>query len=272
MLESKELQEEIVKEYPRLKEKEALKFKCHKGLPCFTQCCGDVNIVLTPYDVIRMKNRLTLSSEEFLAKHTICPFTKEQRFPVIVLKMRDDEKKSCPFVSEEEGCGIYEDRPWSCRMYPLGLASPKDSDGSSPQDEEFYFMVKDSTCQGIGEESSWTVDEYLEDQGIPIYNEMGEDFKAVTLHDRLLRGKELEPSQVEMFYMVCYDLDKFRRFLFESTFFDRFEVDEETRGKIKTDDVALMHFGFQWLRYCLFGEKTITPKAVAVEDKSQTHP
>ena len=60
-----------------------------------------------------------------------------------------------------------------------------------------------------------------------------------------------------MFYTVCYNIDKFREFVFHSTFLKRFKVDEETVKKIKDDDKELLLFGFNWLKYCLFGEKTM---------------
>ena len=28
-----------------------LRFECHEGLDCFTRCCRNVTIVLTPYDI-----------------------------------------------------------------------------------------------------------------------------------------------------------------------------------------------------------------------------
>jgi hypothetical protein len=55
--------------------------------------------------------------------------------------------------------------------------------------------------------------------------------------------------------MVCYDIDRFRQFLFESTFFKRFDVPEERKEKIKNDDEELIRFGFEWLRFSIFGEK-----------------
>ena len=58
--ELKNLKETILKEYPRLNENSTFKFQCDKQMSCFTECCGDVNIVLTPYDVILLKNRLNL--------------------------------------------------------------------------------------------------------------------------------------------------------------------------------------------------------------------
>ena len=41
-------------------------FKCSPGVGCFTRCCGDVTIVLTPYDILRLKNRLGIGSEDFI--------------------------------------------------------------------------------------------------------------------------------------------------------------------------------------------------------------
>ena len=54
------------------------KFRCHKGVDCFTKCCRGINIVLTPYDIIRLKNRLQLSSEIYSALHR-CSTAGENR-------------------------------------------------------------------------------------------------------------------------------------------------------------------------------------------------
>ena len=86
---------------------------------------------------------------------------------------------------------------------------------------------------------------------------MGKLFKEISLHNYFEKGKKLTPPQLEMFYTVCYNIDKFREFVFESSFLQRFVVPEETVNKIKEDDVELLKFGFEWLKYCLFGEKTI---------------
>ena len=47
-----------------------IQFLCRPGLSCFTTCCQDVNIFLTPYDILRMKDRLGIPSHEFLDKYT----------------------------------------------------------------------------------------------------------------------------------------------------------------------------------------------------------
>jgi Fe-S-cluster containining protein len=263
--EIQQFKETVLKDFPRLKETDRFTFNCHRGLKCFTQCCGDVSIALSPYDIIRMKNALGISSEEFLAKYTFVPFNAEQRIPVVMLRMKDDEKKLCPFVSEE-GCGIYADRPWACRMYPLGMASPKDA---REQGEPFYFLMKERPCDGFEEDRTLTVREWLEEQGILEYNKWGESFKEITLHNYLLEGGNLNPSKMEMFYTGCYNLDKFRRLIFESSFLDKFEVLNDEIERIRNDDVSLMLFSFKWLKFSLFGEPTIKVKDIALRKKRE---
>jgi hypothetical protein len=258
-----QLKEEILKDYPRLTEDSSFSFSCHPGVPCFNVCCHDVNIFLTPYDILRLKNNLGVSSEEFLSRYTISPFDKNLKYPVLMLQMEDAEGKPCPFL-RESGCGVYEDRPWACRMYPLGMASPQDSEGS---DEDFYFMLEEDTCKGHDENHSQTVGEWLEGQGIREYNQMGYYFKELTLHPFFQEGKDLTPQKIEMFFLANYNLDTFRKFLLNSSFFDKFEVDEETRKRIEKDDTELLKFGYTWLRFSLFGEKTLAVKDEVLEAK-----
>lgn len=257
MREIQKLKEAILKEYPRLNKDSEFTFRCHPGVSCFNACCADVNIFLTPYDVLRLKQNLDMSSEDFLSKYTISPFDENLKYPVVLLKMNDDEKKSCPFVAEK-GCTVYEDRPWACRMYPIGLASPgKDS---KELDKEFYFLLEESMCKGFDSDRKLTVKEWLEDQGINEYNDMGEYYKEITTHSFFVEGGNLAPEKIEMFFTAVYNLDKFRKFLFESTFFDKFEIDKATQAMIKENDIKLLKFGYQWLKFALLGEKTMKIK------------
>ena len=63
------LQEQILTDYPRLGPDDTFKFACHPGVSCFNRCCGDVNIFLSPYDVLRMKKRLGMTSGDFLEQY-----------------------------------------------------------------------------------------------------------------------------------------------------------------------------------------------------------
>ena len=263
MEEIERFKEKILKEYPRMTVEDKFRFDCHSSISCFNQCCRDINIFLTPYDVLNMRKALNITSGEFLEKYTILPIDKNQQYPVVILTMQDDEEKKCHFV-RDEGCIIYANRPWACRMYVVGLASPKED---SPE-KEFYFLMQDEECKGLNEQREWTLREWFNDQGINNYNKIGESFKEIILHDWFKEGNPLSPKQIEMFYMVCYDMDKFREFIFETSFLNRFLIDEELIERLKTDDEALLQFGFKWLKYCLFKEPTMESKNQSPAEKT----
>ena len=258
-----QLKKLIVEDQERLELDDTFHFGCHPGVSCFNSCCGDVNIFLSPYDVLRMKKRLGMTSMEFLKEYTLLPIQKDITTPVVVLRMGDDEARSCPFL-EESGCGIYTDRPWPCRMYPVGLATSKDTpDGW--QGERFYFLLHEESCKGFDEAKEWTVREWLEDQGVDEYDVWGEAYKELTLNRYFEEGNTLTPEKMEMFYTASYDLDKFREFVFESTLLDRFEIDEDFAEEMRTSDEALLRFGFLWLQFSLFGEQTVKVRTEVAE-------
>ena len=256
--------EKILADYDRLGLDDKFQFGCHSGVPCFNECCADVNIFLTPYDVLRMRRALGVSSAEFLEQYTQIPIQKDQKFPVVMFTLdHTQENKPCKLVGEQ-GCTIYEDRPWPCRMYPLGLASPKDPDAN-----DFYFLMKEDVCQGFEQQHEWTIREWLDDQGMAPYDEFGRLLKEITLHDWFGKGQPLSPERMELFYMA-YDLDSFRRFVLESSFLKRFEVEDELVAKIRTDDEELLRFCFRWLKLALFGEKTVAIRPEAMPPSSAT--
>lgn len=248
----------------------SFKFACHKGLQCYTKCCSNINILLTPYDVLRMKKRLNMSAEDFLSEYTIFYVNKDVGFPTVQLKMADDAEKRCPFVNID-GCAIYDARPWSCRIYPLGLASSKE------ENEEFYFFINEPHCLGFNEDKEWTINEWENNQGIKIYNEMNEEFKDITLNPKLQKLTQEEiPSEpnlnkLEMAFMACYNLDKFKTFIFESKFLKLFDIKKQLIENIRTDEVELLKFGFRWVKFILFGEDTIKIKNRILEQAKKRH-
>ena len=251
-------EESILREQRRLGPDDSFTFRCGRDLACFTHCCRDVAIVLTPYDVLRLKRALGVDSTTFLQKYTISPFTPEQKIPVVLLKM-DPESKRCQLVAEE-GCTVYANRPWSCRMYPLGVAQPKNP---TPTDRAFYFLVQEDLCQGHGQGEQTTVRQWTESQGAEEYEMMGASFKELMLHEFWEKDEPLDPRKMDMFFMACYDLDRFHRFVFESSFLDRFDVDEARAEAMKTNDAELLEFAMQWLRFTLFGERTMKIRRTA---------
>lgn len=230
-------------------------FRCHPGVSCFTQCCRGINIILTPYDIIRLKQRLQLSSEQFLAMYTEPQLLEKTDLPVITLKMvgddtTDSEKKACPFV-RPSGCLVYADRPTACRYYPLGMATL--SYKESPDDQGFYFFVNEPHCLGFKEERVWTVGEWRHDQGVDAYDRVNREWTELVIRKRSFSpAMKLTAQSKRMFFLVSYNLDQFREFVFESTFLKRYDVDAETVERIRQDDLALLDFGLKWLKWAFF--------------------
>jgi Fe-S-cluster containining protein len=217
---------------------------------------------MTPLDVLGLARRLDLHTRDFLETYTGNPVTKELQLPVVILKMRDEEAKRCPFVGEQ-GCTVYQDRPWACRMYPLGMAIPPARAGIDP--EPMYFVFEDDHCEGRHQpdRKNWTADQWRRDQAIAERDDAEAGFRELVSHPWFIGGRKLDPKRMHMFYTACYDLDTFRSFVFESSVLDRFEIEPECVAEIEKNDMALLRFAFRWLRFALFGEPTLRVREAA---------
>jgi hypothetical protein len=168
-----------LKEQRQLNKDEPFSFGCHRELSCFTRCCADVNIMLTPVDILRLSRRLNMTTTDFLTKYAVTPITKELQLPVVMLKMNEDDGKKCFFVGEA-GCMVYEDRPWSCRMYPLGMGIPPARAGLEP--EAVYFLFEDDFCKGRTEKREWTIERWKVGEGITKQEELEAGFREIVSH------------------------------------------------------------------------------------------
>jgi len=231
----------------RLRGEDRIRFHCHPGLACYTTCCRDVNIFLSPYDILRMKKRLEMTSGAFLERYTVTLIPEASGFPVILLKMEEEHNKTCPFVTPQ-GCSIYEDRPWACRMFPLDQGNSADA---------FRFIADPLSCLGMGEERDTTVREYLGGQGLSLYAESETLLGRIASHPRFSKEHIQNPKVREMCRMALYDLDRFRRFVLESRFLEIFEVEKEVAEKIKTEDLELMRLAHRWLEFGLVAGETL---------------
>lgn len=228
------------------------KFDCHKGLKCFTDCCRGIDIMLTPYDILTMRKKLDMTSEEFLAAFTTPQILEKADLPVVTLKLLDDDRKSCPFVEDKEGCVIYSDRPTTCRYYPLGVGALSYS-GEKGEKDEFFFTVKESHCRGFEEDKTWTVAEWRQDQGVDLRDEINDGWMELIVRKKSLpQSMKLTADSKRMFFLVCYNIDTFREFVFNSSFLQRYELSDTDIEAICKDDIKLLQFGFDWLRATFF--------------------
>jgi uncharacterized protein len=230
----------------KLTPKSRFKFRCHPGVSCFTECCGKTTIILTPYDILRLKNRLNMKAADFLAKYTRTEYHDKSGFPMVIMDMPRFGNR-CPFVQPVSGCSLYSDRPATCRYYPVGQGTLITEEGL----DEFYFFVREEHCRGYEEDAEWTVASWREDQGVDKYDEMNREWKIMMLRRAEDGGPVTDERGNKLFAMVMYDLDQFRNFVFKSRFLSIFSVDEEVQEKIWDDDEELLKFGYQYVKMVL---------------------
>lgn len=248
---------------------ERFRFRCHKGIPCFNKCCENTDILLTPYDLVRLKNRLDISSREFLDRHTRDCELDAHGTPGLKLGHKAGSR-ACVFLGPE-GCTVYEDRPAACRYYALGLMSMHRKDSST--DEDSYFVVKEDHCLGHLEPHEQTVGEYRRDQGVDRYDEANHEWRRIILKKRSTGPAVGRPSQrsFELFFLASYDIDGFRAFVASEGFRKVFDLSEEEYARLLTDEEALLQFAFRFLRQVLYGEKTIALKSEALAERTQRY-
>lgn len=236
----------------RIQTQDRIRFDCHPGIACFTRCCKDADMYLYPYDIIRMKNRLGISSERFLEQYSIQSIRDNPYFPSVMLKMSDDEEKSCPFLSHD-GCTIYKDRPFSCRSYPLERAVARIGDDNGRK--VLYFIMHHDYCLGHKEPRQWTILEWIQCQQMELYNEMNDLWVDI---DSIFRSNPwgsqgIDSPGLKMAFMACFNVDMFKKFIFESSFLSRFDLSKERIETLKRSDVEVMKLGFDWTKFFLTG-------------------
>jgi len=245
-----------------------IKFRCYPGISCFNACCRQADITLAPYDIIRLKNRLGLTSAEFLKKHTV-PFELDASgIPGVKMRTTDNDPV-CLFMDEEKGCTVYEDRPSACRYYPVALLSSRKSD--EYHDEQHYALVRESHCMGHQEDREISVAEYRTEQKVEEYDEMNRDYYRLILKKKSTGpavGKP-SPTSFQFFFMVCYDMDRFKEFLQTANFRNVYDVADAEFQTLMFDDIERLKFGFRLLKQVLFGEQSIPLKDGAFDKRME---
>ena len=205
--------------------------------------CRDLDLALSPYDALRLRCALRMSSGEFLRKHAVISAMPVGGFPEVMLKMTGDEFKSCPFVSDR-GCTVYADRPGACRVYPLGRGAGV---GESGEIVEQYVLVQEAHCRGLEEEQTWTVDGYLADQGMPDYIAFDDRYMQL-IHRWNLNGAPLSRSQFGSVFMAMYRPDRFPDFSGQ----EHLKALSAGEDEMLDQEEKLLESGFEWLNRELF--------------------
>jgi uncharacterized protein len=226
-------------------------FSCHPEVECFNECCRDLNQFLTPYDILRLKNCLGLTSGEFLKRFTREHEGPETGLPVMALKPNDASNLICPFVTPS-GCRVYEDRPSSCRTYPMARAITRNRE--TGRLVEHFALLREGHCKGFLSKEIQSPEKWIAGQEIKRYNEMNDMLlEIISLKNRHLPGP-LDHKSKFIFRLGLYDIDGFRSYIFEKGGVRNLPRDKGFQKELQNCDEALLVFGHTWVRESLFGK------------------
>lgn len=244
-----------------------IRFRCHKGVSCFNECCMSIDLTLTPYDILRMARSLGITTTQFISTFTFRFDLDPHGMPGLKLKPVEGGS-ACIFV-RPEGCSIYADRPTACRYYPLGVMGMRRKDEAELQD--VFFMVKEEHCKGHEEDRRLTVADYRREQDVETYDALNREWFDVIVKKRSAGPSVGSPSQrsFELFYLASYDADGFRAFTQSTGFSDMFALDDEERAAVDGDDEALLRFATRFMKQVFFGENTIPKRDGADQRRYQ---
>jgi len=242
-----------------------IQFQCRKGIDCWNACCSNIDISLTPVDILRLSRRLDISTTEFLMHYTF-PYELEPN-GIAGVKFKPVENGSACQFMRPEGCDVYTDRPTACRYYPVALLSMRRSDEYT--DRNAYALVKEPHCHGHNEPRQISIEDYRQEQGLVEYDELGRGWRQLVLKKKSSGPVVGTPSKrsLQLWFMACYDLDRFRDFIASTAFNEAYDIPWNEMQKILSTDDELMLFAFRFLRQTMFGEESIKMKADAFDKR-----
>ena len=237
----------------RLAPDESFHFACGPELACFNRCCRHLNLFLYPYDVLRLKRRLGLDAEQFLDAHADMVLRPGHHFPDVLLRMADAPEHPCPFVAAE-GCTVYPDRPFTCRSFPVekGLVMGRGESRPRPA----FFFNPPPFCLGPQQPHATTARNWFAEADTARYDRFTERWAVIQA-----RFEQRDPWGVDgprgprakMVFMASYNLDAFRRFVFDSSFLNRFKVPQERLRRLERSEEVLLELGMEWIEWVLWG-------------------
>ena len=223
-------------------------FRCRPELACFNRCCREATIILSPYDILRLSRSLGLATREFVSRYTRREAESRSHLPLVLIKY--GRTGGCPFLGER-GCTIYADRPAACRLFPLTQGSELTPEGVV----DHYFLRRLEYCEGLAEEQEWTVAAWQADQGFGEFDLPRRAWLRLLLKQGQPGRTPPDHRILSQFYLMAYDPEGFRTFLFESAFLRSHGLDAEAAAPLMTDDLALLRFSAAYLEHLLFPEE-----------------
>ncbi len=244
---------DFLESLPAIGADETFCFDCNPEVPCFNRCCSELTLPLTPYDVMRLRRHLGMSSEDFITRHTTMQSYPDTGFPMPLLRMSDMPDEPCPFVTPA-GCSVYENRPSACRAYPLGRGTTLGENGAVV---ERFFIVGEDHCHGFDVGVDRTPHEWFADQGLTEYNAANDRYMRLMAMVKAT-GKPLDTRLVNMSRLCLFHQEQFRQMITKMGIFSHTDVPLTRQALLMQDsvegDTACLDFALDWLELCIFGQ------------------
>jgi uncharacterized protein len=215
------------------------RFQCRADFPCFNQCCRTPTIILSPYDLLRLKQALGITSTQLLERYTRQEIEPNANLPLIFVDVGRTPEGGCPFLGPQ-GCTVYPHRPAACRLFPLTMGSRLTPDGVA----DFYFCRRLDYCRGFDDGLDWTVAAWMADQGFLEYDQGRRAWLEILLQAGLTERSPADALIQDLFAILAYDLDKFRRLVSDPVFLEAYDLKAEDIEELRTDDLALLKFSY----------------------------
>ncbi len=219
-------------------------FRCHAGLACFNRCCRAPTILLSPYDLLRLKQGLGLTSGEFLRRFTLQVPEESSNLPLVFIDAFRSPEGGCPFLGAQ-GCTVYAQRPAACRLFPVTMGSQLTEEGV----RDHYFCRRLDYCRGFEGGVEWTVASWQADQGFVEFDRHRREWLEILLRSGLKRP--VTPAVRDRVALAAYDLDQFRQWLSEPRLRETFALDDQMLKVLRRDDLALLKFSYRYLKALL---------------------
>jgi Fe-S-cluster containining protein len=228
---------------------DTFQFACHSRVPCFNHCCRDLSQALMPYDVLRIKKNLNMSTEDFLSRYADIRIGPATGLPVVSLRFSANEDRRCPFVADQ-GCRVYADRPASCRIYPLVRLLRRSRTSGSLVEQ--FALLREPHCQGFKQKQTQTVRQWIAGQELEAYHEANDMLMELIALKNQRRPGPLPQELNELVQTAFYDLEALQ--------------EQAAGGRLKgmdaaglqpvdelRDDPEWLRWSMEWIKVVLFG-------------------
>jgi hypothetical protein len=116
---------------------------------------------------------------------------------------------------------------------------------------EYFTLLKEPHCQGLNQFKFQTVKEWMESQGLEIYNEMNDMLMEIISLKNIRMPGPLDARFQSKFQTALYDLDLFKKYLFEQALGADQLLDSQPLTVIKNDEIELLKFSHRWIKQML---------------------